>query len=315
MKIERKRAARIVAERISTLSEANLHDMKGSDIRLTERFMNFLTSDLAEERHESDFGNGKVRFSQYEKAGIRVSDLTVLPDGGEEMIGRVTGRYITVSFPDVLYLGEANKEILSDEITRALSELTTACAKRILIVGLGNRNFTSDSIGVWVAEGVEATPPQMAELSQRAVATLIPGTEGQTGLATVWQVKHTAEIFAADLVIVIDALAAKDTARLLRTVELCDTGIAPGSGIGGSQTAICRETVGIPTLGIGIPTVTRSAAFAEKVSLFVGADEEAAHSAAHAHAGYFVVPGRLDYGVRTVAALVCRAIGNFIHPQ
>lgn len=279
---------------------------------MTNHFTDSTASDLAEERHESSFADGAVRFSQYEKDGVRVSDLLVLSDEGEARIGRAAGRYVTVSFPDTFYLGAQSKKSISTEIGKALAELAPHGAERILIAGLGNRYFTSDSIGVLIAEGVEATPPEAAALAKRAAAIFIPGTEGQTGLKTAALVKNAAECFRADLVIVADAVAAKDTARLLRTVELCDTGIAPGSGIGARQTALCEATVGVPTIGIGIPTVTRSAAFAEAVSLSLASEKEAANAAAQRHAGYFVVPKRLDYGVRAVASLVCHAIDDFI---
>ena len=138
-------------------------------------------------------------------------------------------------------------------------------SKKILIVGLGNRNITSDAIGPLVIEDITATSHIEKEdkslfelLKTHSISAISPGVIGQTGIETLELINGAVNSVKPDVLIVIDALCSKSVDRLASTVQICNTGISPGSGIGNKRHAINKETVGIPVIAIGVPTMVSS---------------------------------------------------------
>jgi spore protease len=135
----------------------------------------------------------------------------------------------------------------------------------VLIAGLGNRNLTADTVGPFAAEGVTMTrpialsdPSLFEKLNHAETSVIIPCVMGETGIESAHLVKSAVKIVKPDLVIAVDALAARSPDRLLTTLQICDTGIAPGSGVGNGRASINRSTMGVPVIAIGVPTVVES---------------------------------------------------------
>ncbi len=163
--------------------------------------------------------------------------------------GKPEGRYITLFCDDGDY-GECFREIISDFISEG----------NALVVGLGNERICSDSLGAKSLKYIPATAhlsehPEFAELGIRKVSVIEPGVTGKTGIESAEQVKCIAEKVNADFIIAIDCLACSETERLCRTIQITDSGICPGSGVGNSRKELSCFTTGRKVIVVGVPTV------------------------------------------------------------
>lgn len=137
----------------------------------------------------------------------------------------------------------------------------------VLVIGLGNRQVTPDALGAYVADNLVITRHIIKEYGRYAmgeeqanmVSAIVPGVMGQTGMETLEIVKGVVDETKPDFAIAVDALAARNTKRLNRTIQIADTGIHPGSGVGNHRSGLTMETLGIPVIGIGVPTVVDAA--------------------------------------------------------
>ncbi len=209
-----------------------------------------------------------VRLREYNEGGFKISRLDITTADAERSIGKPRGSYITVNVgklwlaDEQTFIGAVNA--LSSELKGLIRTLSPR-ASSVLVVGLGNRYITSDSVGPLTVKDLTVTshiktldPPLFKRLGGAAVSAVTPGVIGQTGIETAEIVKGAVSSIRPSLVIAVDALAAKSIDRLAVTVQLSDTGIAPGSGIGNTRTAITKETLGVPVISIGVPTVVDS---------------------------------------------------------
>lgn len=260
-------------------------------------------SDLAEERRGADFEGGGILFSEENEGGIRFTRLCVMSKEGEDAIGRPMGRYLTVGFGAPYLLPEQAAREAAEKIADALRELLPQKARRILVLGLGNRRLTADCIGVRCAELLSERL-----LPSDTLAVLTPGTYGETSIESACLARAAVREWGADALILIDALASRDKERLVRAVELCDTGLSPGTGVGNRREAIDPDNVGVPTVAIGIPTVMRASAFLSNAMILHGFARERAAEAAKDGRGLFTVPAQLDDGIESVARIVVEAL-------
>ena len=209
-----------------------------------------------------------VRVTEQEDPEREIYTTTVVieTENGARVMGKPVGTYITLeapnmSSPDEDYHAEIS-EALAGHI-RALMRTEDDKRKSVLVVGLGNREVTPDALGPEVVGNLRITRHMIrvygrvsAELQQAAeVSALVPGVMAQTGMETLEIIKGVVDETHPQLVIVIDALAARSTKRLNRTIQITDTGINPGSGVGNHRDAINEETLGVPVIAIGVPTV------------------------------------------------------------
>ncbi len=223
--------------------------------------MDFRT-DLALERHEilKTKNSRGVASETYGKNGVGFTKIRVTDEVGAESLGKPVGTYITAQIPSLKTsstVDEKTVEAIGDELRSLLPEKGT-----VLAVGLGNTDITPDAVGPESINLVLATRHISAELSKsvglgnlRPVAGVIPGVLGKTGVETAESVKGFVKTVKPSAVIVVDALAARRMKRLGNTVQMSDTGIIPGSGVGNARAAINRETIGVPVISIGVPTV------------------------------------------------------------
>lgn len=166
-----------------------------------------------------------------------------------ERLGKPVGRYVTIFCDEGEY---------AECFTKILSDFTPA--GKALVVGLGNERICSDSLGAKTLRFIPATAHLSSadafhELGIREVFVIEPGVTGKTGLESTEQIRCIAEASGADFIIAVDSLACSETERLCRTIQITDSGIAPGAGVGNSRKALNKQTAGISVIAIGVPTV------------------------------------------------------------
>jgi spore protease len=205
-----------------------------------------------------------VYSKEYELDGIKVSHIEITKEG-EKTIHKKAGRYITI-FTDSVKKQDTNSQaktikVLAEKIRILLKQNNVAEKSKGLVVGLGNWNVTPDALGPLSVEKVMVTN-HLFELhyetvheGYRPVATITPGVMGVTGMETSDIILSVIDRFQPDFVIVIDALASRSIERINETIQLTDTGIHPGSGVGNKRKEVSKETLGVPVIAIGVPTV------------------------------------------------------------
>lgn len=194
-----------------------------------------------------------------DKTQIKVTVLEIINKNGEKILNRPMGAYITIEAEELgcadEEYGTRLKEILSHHIEELIKPYT-GDKKDILVVGLGNREVTADSLGPDVIDrlGINNHLRDEADDEMR-IAAICPGVMAQTGMETADIIKGVVKITKPSVVIAIDALAARNADRLNTTIQLSDRGINPGSGVGNHRVGITKENIGVPVIAIGVPTV------------------------------------------------------------
>ena len=196
---------------------------------------------------------------EWEQDGVSLCRLNVDADTAEQ-IGKPSGVYITATVPPLTDNDDdmqSKARVIGEQLRQLLPKTGT-----VLVVGLGNEAITPDALGPRTAAQVLATRHISVELARsvgladlRSCAVMTPGVLGNTGVESEEMVAGVCRTVHPAAVIAVDALAARSVARLGCTVQLSDTGIAPGSGVGNNRRALCRDTLGIPVIGVGVPTV------------------------------------------------------------
>ncbi|ARI77006.1 GPR endopeptidase [Halobacillus mangrovi] len=230
-----------------------------------------IRTDLALEAQEMNVKNDPsssdsdgVEVEENEKNDIKITYVTV-DEAGAERIGKKAGHYITLESQAIRKQDtelQANlAKTLSGQLRKLLLDTGVNEEARGLIVGLGNHNVTPDALGPLVTEKVLVTShlfelhPETVADGYRPVSAVTPGVMGVTGIETSDMVHGIIEEIKPDFVVVIDALASRSISRINATIQLSDTGIHPGSGVGNKRKEISKETYGIPVISIGVPTV------------------------------------------------------------
>lgn len=226
-------------------------------------------TDLAAEAHELwQQSSGKttslsgVKAEDTTKEGFAVHTVRILDEEGAAALDKPVGCYVTVELNGLL----RREESAFPRAVKALAELLEPMLPaegEALVVGLGNRAITPDLVGPLAAEHTLVTRHLVAQLPEhfgsfRPVAALTPGVLASTGMESGLLVQAAAAELRPACVIAVDALASRSVERLCRTVQLSDTGIAPGSGVGNHRMALSRETLGAPVIAVGVPTVVEA---------------------------------------------------------
>ena len=221
-------------------------------------------SDLACERRKADLSVAGVNMTRERRGTFLWERISITSKDGADSIGRPIGNYDTLSLPSLETLDEEDVYDAAEEVARELCIMCDASdivPDKILVAGLGNGRLTPDSLGTKTAELVNATMHvfnshghlSLYDCSQIAVCT--PGVSAYSGMEASEVIKCICERIRPDVVFAVDALAAKSTERLGKTIQISDTGICPGSGIGASRVAIDKGYLGSPVISIGVPTV------------------------------------------------------------
>ncbi|MCI8513774.1 MAG: GPR endopeptidase [Lachnospiraceae bacterium] len=230
-----------------------------------------IRTDLALEARESFPEEGGeipgvlLEETEEEETGIRITKVTIRNQKGAKAMGKPMGNYITLEAPALAEPDEGYHREISEALAKELTGLfkeqgweeETGCS--ILVVGLGNSEVTSDSLGPLAVNNLHITRNISGETGGYEISGIVPGVMAQTGMETAEILKGIVEETYPDCLIVIDALAARSVARLGTTIQLTDTGIQPGSGIGNYRSRLSEETLGVPVIAIGVPTVVSAA--------------------------------------------------------
>ena len=232
-------------------------------------------TDLALEARESieDKAEGLhgVEVEEYydEVSDVHITKVIVETKNGAKMLGKPMGIYITLEAPAMTEPEEDYHQEISEILANELRSILPEPDKEqsILVVGLGNREVTADSLGPNVVDNLFVNRHIVREYGKVAynrskmhqISSLIPGVMAKTGMESAEIIKGVIGETKPDVVIVIDALAARSTKRLNRTIQITNTGIHPGSGVGNHRNAITQESLNVPVLAMGVPTVVDAA--------------------------------------------------------
>lgn len=217
-------------------------------------------TDLALEAKEAIEDDGEIQgvvLEKKEEDGITLSTLEILSDEGSKKIGKRKGTYITIEMET-----EKDENIIA-ELVRQLERLVKEKRENFFVLGLGNREITPDALGPLTVDKVIATRHLVREFGIKMkekyklldVQALAPGVMAQTGIEIQEIVRGVVEKTKPDVVLVIDALAARSIHRLGKTIQLTDTGISPGAGVGNNRKELNQSTLGVEVIAIGVPTV------------------------------------------------------------
>ncbi len=235
-------------------------------------------TDLALERRES-FPGDDVEISGVsldretvaidKSHGIRldISTVKIMNEAGAKKMNKPCGSYITIELGDISLLSDEYMEKVSCEVGKRIEQLTGALSeKRLMVAGLGNRYVTADSLGPAVVDNLNITRHFVKEygaqflkkLGMGEVCAISPGVMAQTGMEAAEILESVADAVKPDVLIVIDALAARSVKRVTSTIQITDTGINPGSGVGNHRVGINEDNIGVKVISIGVPTVVEA---------------------------------------------------------
>lgn len=232
-----------------------------------------IRTDLALEARESfeeeDVKIRGVKIEEEEDKELEIHTTTVViqTENGAKTMGKPVGTYITMEAPNMSVPDEDYHREISRELAKHIRKLIGEGEKSVLIIGLGNREVTPDALGPNVVSNVRITrhvireygAAFMGEERMNQVSGIVPGVMAQTGMETLEIIRGVIEETKPDVCIAIDALAARSTKRLNRTIQITDTGINPGSGVGNHRNGLNKQVLGIPVIAIGVPTVVDAA--------------------------------------------------------
>ena len=219
---------------------------------------------------------------------IKVTRVKIMNEQGENALGKVKGNYVTIDLKNMKYMGEEEiqkaSEILCKELKKMIDEYVNK-EQEILVVGLGNIYVTPDALGPKVINEIDITRhllkyvPQYLDKNTRQVSAISPGVLGTTGMETAEILKGIVDNVKPKLVIVIDSLASRSMERISSTIQLADTGIVPGAGVDNARKELTVNTLGVPVIAIGIPTVVETAVVVNDcLDVFIGKLQEKAES-------------------------------------
>lgn len=199
---------------------------------------------------------------------IKTSKVKILNEEGEQALGKPKGMYVTIDVKNLKIAREEEIEKAGEVVTKELKELISAhigAEDDILVVGLGNAYVTPDSLGPKVISYIDVTrhllkyAPEYLEEGTRPVSAISPGVLGTTGIETLEIIKGIVDNIKPKMLIVIDSLASKSIERISSTIQIADTGITPGAGVGNTRKELSKDTLGIPVIAIGVPMVVEMA--------------------------------------------------------
>ena len=238
-----------------------------------------IRTDLAmeqKERFESDHVevSGVVLEEEYdEEKEIKITTVRIETENGAKSMGKPVGTYLTLEAPNMAAADEGYHREISETLAGFLEKYMKDTEENqekgysVLVVGLGNREVTPDALGPYVVDQLNVTRHIVQEYGRyavgkggsRIVSAIVPGVMAQTGMESAEIIRGIVNETTPDLIMVIDALAARSTKRLNRTIQISDAGIHPGAGVGNHRSEITRDTMGIPVIAIGVPTVVDAA--------------------------------------------------------
>lgn len=289
--------------------------------------INYIRTDLAietilspDENKTTEYDKQDIEFVEENKDGIIITTMKVKTNFGAEKTGKSCGTYTTIIIGKIWFADEAEFEHIAEVIAsyiKKFADMISPGANNILVAGLGNRDITADAIGPLCINSINITrhikeqdAKLFADIASSEISAVVPGVLGQTGIETSTLVCAAVESVKPSMVIAVDALAARSTDRLATTIQLTDSGIFPGSGIGNKRNAINQETLGVPILVIGVPTVVDSSTLVYSALEKAGIEQidDKLTEVLENGRSFFVSLKECDIAVTQLARLIARSI-------
>ena len=244
-----------------------------------------------------------------EKRNVTITKVTIETENGAKSIGKPVGTYLTLEAPDMAVPDEGSHREVSEVLAEQLRALVKENIESVLVVGLGNREVTPDALGPEVVGNLYITRHILREYGEyafpdkkvAAISGIVPGVMAQTGMETLEINKGIINETGPQLVIAIDALAARSVKRLGRTFLIADTGSNPGSGVGNHRKGLNKETLGVPVVAIGVPLVVDAA------TIVYDACQDA-DKIPNGFVGMFVTPKNIDEMVKSLSYTISEAL-------
>ena len=279
--------------------------------------MDFRTDLAVEQREMVAKQSDNVAVRQYARQNANVTEIEILNDEGAQELGKPKGKYITMEIPAFSH----DSELLDGRLTAMTESIRTLLPETdgpVLVAGLGNEDVTPDALGPRTAHGIFATRHIDRALASelgfgelRDVCAITFGVLGQTGMETAETIRGIVNTIHPAAVITVDALAARSLQRLGKTVQLTDTGITPGSGVGNSRARLDKETLGVPVIAIGVPTVVDAVTL---VRDFTSEHKMAKEKEDEAKA-MMVCPREIDVTIRRAARFLALSLNCALQPS
>ena len=298
-----------------------------------------IRTDLAVEIRESIEQEGELpgiecQMEADTESGARISKVVIKNKAGQRVMQKPVGTYITIETGELTVCEDEQREKIADTVAAHLLELAPVPEKQsngVLVVGLGNRDITPDALGPWVVGQLPTTRhlhrafPELLDEENPGVplAAIAPGVMGQSGMEAVEVIKGVVREIKPDVVVIIDALAARSTERLNRTVQMTDSGISPGAGVGNFRSEISKKVLGVPVIAVGVPTVIDAATIVsdrmeralQKNGLNEREIEQFLQMLPEEEDRFFVTPKDVDEAVRRIGDVIAQGIDRaFGHP-
>lgn len=224
------------------------------------------TKEMVDEDKDIEIKGVKVDVENKDDIGMQITKVEIMDENGAKIMNKPIGNYITIECKSM----KENDYDAHEEIIKALSEqlnslIKIGADKSVLVVGLGNSNITPDALGPKVVKDLLVTRHLFENIkdelddSLRPLSAISPGVMGQTGIETSEIIRGVVDKTKPDLIIAVDALASRRTNRVNTTIQICDTGVSPGAGVGNRRLALNKEELGVDVIAIGVPTVVDAA--------------------------------------------------------
>lgn len=230
-----------------------------------------------------------IECEEEERYGNKITRVKVLNEDGEKALNKKKGQYVTIDLTKISNLGEEEKEkvedIIAEEISTISEKYLASSEDEVLVIGLGNNDLVCDSLGSKVIENIEVTRhikkyyPQFLKEGARGISSFAPSVMGKTGIETLEIIQGISDKIKPKLIIAIDSLASRSIERVNKSVQISDTGIVPGGGVGNERLGITSENLGIPVVAIGVPTAVETAVIVnDALDLFIEKLQDKAES-------------------------------------
>ena len=272
------------------------------------------SSEIAEPEEEYMSGI-KIEEKNLKEKDIKITDVQIISDTAAKRLGKQKGRYITIEAASLIDSNEESYHInVSEELKKAIISMLSMHnnIRHILVAGLGNHDAMPDALGPVTVSNLRITR-NIDEDAEYIISAIVPNVMAKTGMESAEVLQGIVAMTHPDLVIVIDALAARRMERLGRTIQITDTGIAPGSGVMNRRKKVNKEVLGVPVIAIGVPTVIDAGTIVYDAISKISSDEDAKELEKYIDdysENMYVTPKDIDDYIKRVSYTLSEAING-----